>query len=91
MGDFLTKDDDEKSKGHVTEFLFFSMPLSNVFTVLNTLYIVFCMFLLIRSSFVSSVCEVLSTLRAGDHRGRGSLTAPLLLCLRGNDTNFPSV
>ena len=74
MGDFLTKDDDEKSKGHVTEFLFFSMPLSNVFTVLNTLYIVFCMFLLIRSSFVSTVCDVLSTLRAGDHRG--SRTVP---------------
>ena len=53
----------------MTEFLFFSMSLSNVFTVLNTLYIVFCMFLLIRSSFVSTVCDVLSTLRAGDHRG----------------------
>ena len=52
----------------MTEFLFFSMSLSNVFTVLNTLYIVFCMFLLIRSSFVSTVCDVLSTLRAGDHR-----------------------
>ena len=64
----------EVNKGHVTEFLFFSMSLSNVFTVLNTLYIVFCMFLLIRSSFVSTVCDVLSTLRAGDHRG--SRTVP---------------
>ena len=70
----------------MTEFLFFSMSLSNVFTVLNTLYIVFCMFLLIRSSFVSTVCDVLSTLRAGDHRGSRMIIPNRFVIVRHTDT-----
>ena len=34
------------------------------------LYFVFCMFVLIRPIFVSTVCEVFSTLRAGDTQGK---------------------
>ena len=54
----------------MSEFwVFLMMLLSNIFTVLNILYFVFCMFVLIRPIFVSIVCEVLSTLRAGDMQG----------------------
>jgi hypothetical protein len=41
-----------------------------MFSPLNILYFVFCMFVLIRPIFVSIVCEVLSTLRAGDAQGK---------------------
>ena len=51
-----------------SEFWGFFMLLSNVFTV--DLYFFFCMFVLIRPIFVSTVCEVLSTLRAGDAQGK---------------------
>ena len=51
-----------------SEFWVFFMLLSNVFT--DDLYFFFCMFVLIRPIFVSIVCEVLSTLRAGDAQGK---------------------
>ena len=55
-------------KSFVAEFWVFFMLSSNVFTV--NLYFVFCMFVLIRPIFVSTVCEVFSTLRAGDTQGK---------------------